>query len=212
MRPFGRISLLFTIIGLSCLWIQSRQRPAIKWLPPLAAKIGFWTGEEAPLRDLDLAALGRPAVLSRDYTNPFGETVHVVLISANSIEAYHDPTVCSVGAGYTTTAERTVTPIDTVLKIRAAVLQSEEHRAMLYYWCQNRDGTSLTEGTVNGDLWQRISPKGFAYQRLFKGGVACIVQISAIVQEGDPYGAQARRNMTEFVRFINQAVCQSKPH
>ena len=97
----------------------SRIQHAGDWLPDIPAKIGAWDAVDTPLPPETLRTLGGATGLGREYNTPFNEPVRVSLIAANSFEAYHDPTVCVTGGGFTLTSKRNF-PIDGPGKRRGA--------------------------------------------------------------------------------------------
>lgn len=189
-------------VGLFCVYMDQRLKRAGDWLPTMPESFGVWTSTPQKIKEDELAILGHPKYVMRDYTSAFGEHVSMTVVAANSVDAYHDPRVCSVGSGFDVTAERGVELAGKGSTVRAMILKRGDYRVLMYYWLQNSDGTVETEGSMSRDLTARIQCYRFVFNTVAAGRETCLVRVSALIPPSDTQGVQTRRNVTELSRAI----------
>ncbi len=210
-RPTLRLFALLAATLLLALFTSYRMSRAGDWLPPIPFNLdaGGWTGREAPLNASTLGILDNPKSEGRIYQNPFGEWVSVSVISAESFEAYHEPTVCSAGYGFFLRAESRPVIGRPGTHVRAMMLKNDRSgtRILMYYWLQNKDGSTDTEKRMGNyrDLAARFRTGMGAVAR---GDRTCLVRVFAIVPPGDVNGAQTHRNVWQIARAVYQTMEQ----
>lgn len=211
LKPMALIMTLTVLIAWFSTW---RITHAGDWLPTVPNQIGAWTAIDTPLPPETLRLLGGPQALGRVYTNEFKEMVQVSLIAANGFDAYHEPTVCVSNNGFALTAVKTF-KIDGPGSgdVRAMIFKRSdpeygEQRMMMYYWQQNRDGTTATDAVMGNyrDIMARFHTGAGA---VFLGHQTCMVRIFAPVDPGDRNGEQTQRNLTELARAIYHSMKKS---
>jgi Protein of unknown function (DUF3485). len=201
LKILGQIGALIAVAGLLGSFSTYRFARAGKWLPPAPDNLAGWSVKDTPFTDSILSQLGYPQALGREYTNPFGETVYWTLVTAGPFENYHDPTVCVPGNGFTLTAKKEFY-LDGPggARVRAMIFKhTTGARMLMYYWTQNRDGSTATEARMGNyrDITARFQT---GYGAVVKGNQTVIARIYTIIPPEDPDGAIAQRNVTEISR------------
>jgi hypothetical protein len=195
--PFLKIGALVSATALFGAFASQRFVHAGQWLPALPEAVGIWEMTEAPLPALTLELLGNPKATGSDYTNPFGEMVRASLVAAGPFENYHDPTVCVTGGGFHLSAKKTFS-IDGPGsgKARAMIFKSGEQRILMYYWQQNRDGSTSPEARMGNyrDIGARLQT---GYGAVINGHQTVLVRIYTAISPDDVNGIQAQRNVQE---------------
>ena len=173
-----------------------------QWLPPMPDSVALWTGVEAPLPQNTLAILGNPMASGRDYSDPFGDVVRASLVSAGPFENYHDPTVCVTGGGFVLTAKKTL-HIDGPHSgtCRAMVFKRGPYRILMYYWQQNRDGSTSPEARM-GNYRDIVARLQTGYGAVVQGHQTVLVRIFTGISPDDPDGIQAQRNVDDISHAI----------
>jgi EpsI family protein len=203
--PYVRLMVVFLVLAIACIFIDYRLQKAGDWLPAIPETIGYWTSTARPLQEEELTILGRPKYLSREYTSPVGDPVQVIILAANSMDAYHDPRSCSLGLGYALTAEK-VKPLQGAGNVRAMVFRNGDKRVIMYYWLQDREGGLSPEGAIRYDLGARLASIRSVLNTAATGRQTCIVRVHAPVSDTDPRGARARRNVEAIALEICKAM------
>jgi hypothetical protein len=212
IKGFGTIAALVGVTALLGSFSSYRFTRAGAWLPAVPNAIdGAWDAVETPVDPGVLSALGNPQALAREYQNPFGDRVFCSLVAAGPFENYHDPTVCVGGAAaaFTNTAKKIVT-IDGPGRgeARAMIFQSRRNpnlRIVMYYWQQNRDGSTSTEARMGNyrDIRARLQT-GFG--AVVRGNQTVLVRIYIpFLESEDPHGLHSQRA----VHTISQAIYRS---
>ena len=205
-----RLTIVLTLAALLCFGMDWRIERAGDWLPDFPAQFGQWTSQETPLSKDQLAALGNPKYLSRTYTNAFGETVQVTILTASSVLAFHDPRYCSVGSGYAVTGTAKLPIAGPGTEVTAMALEKDGQRALLLYWCQTGDGAVYTGGAMSGSFAERYLTRQYRFRSVAAGRPLCVVHLSAPVMVDDPLGQQAKRNLMEFAQTIYHSLKPAK--
>jgi len=204
--PFLKVGGIIAVAAALGTFSSYRFVHAGQWLPPMPDSVDQWTGVEAPLPQNTLAILGNPMAAGRDYTNPFGEIVRASLVSAGPFENYHDPTVCVTGGGFTLSAKKTF-HIDGPGsgECRAMVFRHGDYRIIMYYWQQNRDGSTSPEARMGNyrDILARLQT---GYGAVVQGHQTVLVRIYASIGEDDADGVQAQRNIDDIARAIYHSL------
>ena len=201
-----RLTALLTLVTLLCFGMDWRIQRAGEWLPQFPEQFGQWGSKDAPLGEGELAALGNPKNLSRTYTNPFGETVQVTILTASSVLAFHDPRFCSVGSGYAITGNAKLPIAGPGTDVTAMALENHGQHALLLYWCQTGDGDVYTGGAMSGSFAERYLTRQYRFRSVVAARPLCIVHLSAPVMVDDPMGQQAKRNLMEFAQTIYHSL------
>jgi hypothetical protein len=209
---FSRIGVLIAVTALLGTFASARFKHAGGWLPSVPDTIGYWEGADNPPPPSTLHDLGDPMALGKNYINPFGETVYASVVAAGPFENYHDPTVCVTGKGFILTAKKTF-PLDGPGSgnVRAMIFRRtlppplEDQRMLMYYWQQNRDGTTDTEARMgNYRDWAARFKTGFGAVVL--GHQTCLMRIYQIIHPEDQNGEQAQRNVQEISVALYRAL------
>lgn len=212
--PFLRAGALIGATAALGAFSSYRFTRAGQWLPPMPDNVGYWNGIEAPLPQNTLALLGNPIASGRNYTNPFGEVVQASLVAAGPFENYHDPTVCVTGGGYDLTAVKEI-PIDGASsgQCRALVFKQsgggdKAIRILMYYWQQNRDGSTASEARMGSyrDIVPRLQT---GYGAVVQGHQTVLVRIYTIILPDDPDGIRAQRNVDTIAKAVYRSLIQS---
>ena len=200
-----RLSALVAAVSLVGSFCTYRLVCAGGWLPEVPTVIGLWEATDSPVAASVLAILGNPQALGRTYRNPFGDQVEFSLVTAGMFENYHDPTVCVGGGDFETTAVRIV-PLSAQGRTgvaRAMIFRhrkQEDVRILMYYWQQNRDGSTDYEARMGNfrDLFARFKT-GFGSVVL--GHQTVLVRIYSLYrQKDDPDGAHAQHIVHEIAQ------------
>lgn len=94
------VLLSLTLLGLIYLWQLRNIPPAQVKLGDIPSKLGEWKGEDIPIPERVYEILETKDVLMREYTNPNGERVVLMIVySALNREAFHPPEICYLGGG-----------------------------------------------------------------------------------------------------------------
>ena len=152
MKPPAFATKLLLFVGITtllALFMNFRLSHAGDWLPELPDQIaeGGWRSYNEPIPNTVLELLGNPRGSGRTYINPYGEWASVSVITAASFEAFHDPTICSVGQGYFLKAEARPLLGDfkgTAARVMLMRNPDRNLQALEYYWLQNDDGSTET--------------------------------------------------------------------
>jgi hypothetical protein len=206
--PFIKIGALIGATAAVGFFSKAQFDHAGQWLPPMPDKIGYWTGEDEPLAQNTLAALGNPKADGHEYMDPFGEHVEASLVSAGPFENYHDPTVCVTGGGFNLTAKKTF-HIDGPRSglLRAMIFRRGAVRLLLYYWQQNRDGNTSAEPRM-GNFRDILARFETGYGAVVQGHQTVLVRVLTVIGSEDPNGVQAQRNLNEVARAIYHALLE----
>jgi len=215
--PGSLFSRLGVVIGLTALlgtYASASFKKAGDWLPPIPDSIGIWEGVDTPIDRDVLEKLGGPQGEAREYHNAFGESVSASVIAAGSFENYHDPTVCITGGGFNLTSKR-IFPIDgpNSGNVRVMVFRNDDTpygtvRILMYYWQQNRDGTTATEA-VMGNYKDTMSRFKTGYGAIVKRNQTCLMRVYAVMARDDENGRQAQRNVEEVSRALYRSLKKS---
>ncbi|MES2459504.1 MAG: exosortase-associated EpsI family protein [Armatimonadota bacterium] len=214
--PFLKIGALVSATALFGVFASYRFAHAGQWLPALPDKVGTWEMTEAPLPASTLELLGNPKATGSNYSNPFGEVVQASLVSAGPFENYHDPTVCVTGGGFNLTAKKTFR-IDGPGSglMRAMIFRNGNFRIHMYYWQQNRDGSTSPEARMGNyrDIGSRLQT---GYGAVINGNQTVLVRIFTTIEpedpngfQNDPNGVQAQKNLDEVAKAIYRSLRKS---
>jgi hypothetical protein len=220
---FTRAGMLIAITAVLGGVASTRFRHAGAWLPSVPNTIGYWEGADNPPPAEMLHLLGDPLALQKDYSNPFSdvfreEVVHASVVAAGPFENYHDPTVCVTGSGFVLTAKK-VFPLDGPGSgnVRAMIFKktinksdgtSVDARILMYYWQQNRNGSTDTEARMgNYRDWEARLNTGFGAVVL--GHQTCLMRIYQLIGPRDRNGEQAQRNVHEISVALYRALKES---
>jgi hypothetical protein len=219
---FPRMGVLIAVTAVLGGFASSRFRHAGAWLPSIPNTIGYWEGADNPPPASMLHLLGDPLALQKDYTNPFSDALREVVVAsvvaAGPFENYHDPTVCVTGSGFVLTALK-VFPLDGPGggKVRAMIFKKTgvgrdgkpaDARILMYYWQQNRDGSTDTEARMgNYRDWVARLKTGFGAVVL--GHQTCLMRVYQQIAPLDRNGEQAQRNVHEISVALYRALKES---
>lgn len=180
-----------------------------RWLPPVPETVNLWEAAVSPIDPVVLSMLGNPRAVGRTYRHPLGDTVEFSLVTAGMFENYHDPTVCVGGGDFRMTAVRNVALASDsgAGKARAMVFrhrQQENVRIVMYYWQQNRDGSTDTEARM-GNFRDIVARFKTGFGSVVQGHQTVLVRIFTYFDDRrDPDGRHAQSTVHE----ISQAVYQ----
>jgi hypothetical protein len=204
--PFLKIGALVGATALFGSFASYRFAHAGQWLPALPDNVGIWEMTEAPIPALTLELLGSPKATGSDYSNPFGEIVRASLVAAGPFENNHDPTVCVTGGGYHLSAKKSF-PIDGPGRgqARAMIFKNGEARILMYYWQQNRDGSTSAEARMGNyrDIGARLQT---GYGAVVNGHQTVLVRIYTFISPDDTNGVQAQKNVDEVAGAIYRSL------
>jgi hypothetical protein len=185
-----------------------------EWLPRPQTTLGSWEGTEKSVPPEILGLLGNPQALEFNYGNPLGDMVQVSMVAAGPFENYHDPTVCVGEGAFRLTASRTF-PLDGPGsgKVRAMVFKHRANprfRIVMYYWQQNRDGTTDFEPRMGNyrDMAARFET---GWSVVARGRQTVIMRnYMAYDEESDPQGIHAQRCVHEVSQAIYRMLKEQK--
>ncbi len=204
--PFLKIGVLISATAVFSAFASYRFTNAGQWLPPLPEKVGSWEMTEAPLAAGTLELLGNPKATGSNYNNPFGEMVLASLVAAGPFENYHDPTVCITGGGFNLSGKKTFA-LDGPgsAQVRAMVFKNGETRILMYYWQQNRDGSTSSEARMGTyrDIGARLQT---GYGAVVGGHQTVLVRIYTQILSDDTDGVQAQKNVGEISRAVYRSL------
>jgi hypothetical protein len=204
--PFLKIGALISATAVFSAFAGHRFTHAGQWLPPLPDKVGSWEMTEAPMAAATLALLGNPKANGSNYNNPFGELVLASLVAAGPFENYHDPTVCVTGGGFNLSSKKTFA-LDGPgsAQVRAMVFKNGETRLLMYYWQQNRDGSTSSEARMGNyrDIGARLQT---GYGAVVGGHQTVLVRIYTQILPDDAKGVQAQKNVDEISRAVYRSL------
>ncbi len=201
---------IFIVVALIGQFMDYRMEQAGEWLPPFPLKIGWWSSSDQYISKTDLAILGNPKYMARVYTDPLGDMVSVSVFSASSMSTYHDPRSCSLGMGYTMTAQMPKLLNPGGPYARAMVFHRNNQRVIMYYWLQNRDGSVFTKGAIRHDLMTRLSSIPIIFNSVLTGRQTCVIRVYASIPPGDADGVRTRNNVAFFAHQVYQALKAGK--
>ncbi len=212
--PFLQIGALLATAAFLGSFASTRIRRAGEWLPTVPDKIGNWDAIDTPLPTETLLTLGAPQALGREYNDLFQEPVRLSVICAGSFTSYHDPTVCVSTNGFILTSVKLFRidgPESGV--VRAMIFKKEDPtygtiRMLMYYWQQNRDGSTTTDA-VMGSYRDMASRFKTGYGDVVQGHQVCLVRIYAPIDPADIDGAQTQRNVDEIAKGVYRALKKS---
>ncbi|HVK05969.1 MAG TPA: exosortase-associated EpsI family protein [Armatimonadaceae bacterium] len=214
-RTIGSMALAIAVAGLLGSFATYRFSRAGRWLPPAPDDMAQWEAKDSPFQDYVLAMLGGPQARGREYRNPFGEVVYWSVVTAGPFENYHDPTVCIPDNGFALTAKREFS-LDGPgsARVRAMIFKhTSGARMLMYYWTQNRDGSTATEARMGN---YRDIPARFqtGYGAVVEGKQTVIVRIYTVIPPDEPDGAVAQYNLNEVSRATYRLLKADgrKPH
>jgi hypothetical protein len=204
---FRSLSILLSATAVCVVLLTIRLAAHDIWFPKVPTTIGDWTATEVPIPQATLAELGAPPADGYRYTNPFSERVECHVIATATYAAYHEPLICMAGYGFSRTAEQNVPLFGPNKGVRAMILKSDSdgNRLLMYYWIQNRDGTTLNGENVSlhRDLWSRIT---VSLSKVIWAQPSCIVRAYIQIHPADRLGLQARRNLNEVCLALHSAL------
>jgi hypothetical protein len=204
--PFIKIGALISVTALFGAFASYRFAHAGQWLPSLPDKVGIWEMTETPLPASTLELLGSPKATGSDYANPFGEVVRASLVAAGPFENYHDPTVCVTGGGFHLTAKKNF-HIDGPKsgEGRAMIFKNGDMRILMYYWQQNRDGSTSAEARMGNyrDIAARLET---GYGAVVDGHQTVLVRIYTGIAPDDTNGVQAQKNVDQIAQAIYRSL------
>lgn len=214
--PLARTGVLLGVTAILGTLSFYKFKHAGNWLPAnVPDRVGVWEAIDTPIPEQVLVSLGGsmgpPKAIGRRYVDAFGEEVMVSIIAAGAFENYHDPTVCVVSNGFFLTGKDTF-KIDGPGSgdVRAMIFKQtapngQAFRILMYYWQQNRDGSTATEPVMGNyrDLAARFRT-GFG--AVVVGHQTCLVRAYAILGPDDTDGVQTQRNVDEISKAIYRAL------
>ena len=211
---FARLGIVLGLVALLGSYASASFKKAGEWMPPIPDSFGVWEGVNTPIARDVLEKLGGPQGEAREYHNAFGEAVSASVITAGAFENYHDPTVCVTGGGFNLTAKK-IFPVDGPGSgnVRAMIFRNDTTpygtvRIIMYYWQQNRDGTTATEA-VMGNYRDTGSRFKTGYGAIVKRNQTVLMRVYAVVAPDDENGEQAQRNVAEVSRVLYRALKQN---
>lgn len=103
--PFVVLLAIFRLQAPDDLKVVTEKSAFLETFP---LEIGGWTGVETPPDERTLEILETRNVLSREYKDPDGNAVHLLLVSSDKDRRVaHPPEVCYLGSNYNITKEET---------------------------------------------------------------------------------------------------------
>lgn len=198
MRPFRILALILGVTAFLILFIGFRLSQRGRWLPDAPERFGVWQVTEKPLAQGALMQLGNPKTQGRVYENPLEEKVDVHIISTSDYQSYLDPQHAMGSYEYSVTAEKRYNLFGPDGQVRALVFKNgkDQRRYLMYYWIQNRDGSTNTRDSLQQDR-DFIPRLRLGLSATFSGTENCIVRTFTPLNPADINGAQARRNLNE---------------
>jgi EpsI family protein len=121
---------------------QGRPKQLLRPLTDFPRQFDQWTSEDQTPRPEVVAAMKDDQFLQRVYRHPSGAEVTLFLChSTSSRDAYHYPTVCMTGRGWTEEESQRATldaeaadPSKRIPKTRFRFINEREDRQLVYYW------------------------------------------------------------------------------
>jgi hypothetical protein len=215
MKPYSFLATIAATTALLGAFASYRFTRAGEWLPRPPDAVGMWSAAEVTVPPQVLGLLGNPKASSFVYRSPFAnrpplpEEVQVSLVAAGPFENYHDPTVCVGEGAFRLTATKTI-PLDgpNSGKVRVMIFRHrtiKPVRIVMYYWQQNRDGTTDSEPRMGSyrDLAARFTT-GFG--AVVQGRQTVIVRnFMMFAEDDDPGGVHAQRAVHEVSQALYRA-------
>ena len=214
---FAKLSAIIALTAILGTFASFRFKHAGEWLPSLPNTIGIWEGIDAPHDSDVIRKLGNPLALGKLYVNPFGERVTVSVIAAGAFENYHDPTVCVTGGNFLLTSKK-IFPIDGPGSgaVRAMAFRYQLRdprytggdgypRIIMYYWQQNRDGTTDTEARM-GNYRDVLARFRTGFGAVAMGHQTCLIRVYGYTNGEEKYAEQTQRNVEEISRAVYRSL------
>jgi exosortase len=202
-----RLSLLLLLTATLGFVCDKRIGAAGGWLPPIPAKQGIWISQE---EKVDWTMMDSSKYLSRTYLNPFGEMVQIFVVAPESADVYTDPRGCLRGGAYDTTGQKEVTLDKPGSEVRAMVLRHPHRSLIMYHWIQDRVGKINPEAAIHGKGNPRTQLVKQLTESVLSGRQRCLIRVYAAIEENDPMGKQARRNVHEISRLVHRALLEGR--
>ncbi|MFM7321199.1 MAG: exosortase-associated EpsI family protein [Armatimonadota bacterium] len=210
-RTILGIAAVFVGVSLAGTFATLRMVRAGGWLPDVPEVIGYFEGTVVPPNAAVLAQLGNPRSTGRTYRHPLGDMVELSVVTAGMFENYHDPTICVGGGDYRMTGVGTVALGDGEAAPRARAMvfrhrRDSNLRILMYYWQQNRDGTTDTEARM-GNLRDIAARLRTGYGAVFLGHQTVLVRVFTVYRaERDPSAEHAQRVVDEISRAVQRKL------
>lgn len=207
MGIYLRLALLLTITAVLGWICEMRIGAAGGWLPGIPAKQGIWISQD---EKVDWTMMDSSKYLSRVYVNPFGDMVQIFLVAPESADVYTDPRGCLRGGAYDITGEKQITLDKPGSEVRAMVLRHPARTLIMYHWLQDRAGDVSPEATIDGKGNQRAQLVKRLAESVLSGRQRCLIRVYAPIEENDPMGKQARRNVHEISQLVHRALLEGR--
>ena len=155
LAPWRHFVPAFLLLAATAFFLQCRH--AIETIPPHRSLslfphvIADWTGEDYPLSAEELSVLGSGDFLTRDYRQPDGTIVNLLVAyysSQRSGDTIHSPKNCLPGAGWQPTDATTLAierPGNAPAEVNRYILANGPDRALVLYWYQAHGRIIATE-------------------------------------------------------------------
>jgi hypothetical protein len=209
--PLLKIGVVILVTAILGTFAAERFKHAGAWLPTMPYSIGAWDSVDTPIASDVLRGLGNPQTNAKTYNNPLGEHVFASVMAVGPFENYHDPMVCVAGGGNFFLTAKKIFPLDgpNSGSIRAMIFKRRDGdiRMLMYYWQQNRDGTTDTAARM-GSYSDMLARFDTGYGAVIMGHQTCLMRIYAFINPDDEKGAQAQRNVEEVSRAIYHSLRQ----
>jgi len=211
IRLVWGLVLGFVLVSFAGAFATLRMIRAGGWLPAVPEAINLFESTVVPPNTEVLAQLGYPRSVGRIYRHVLGDTVELSVVTAGMFENYHDPTVCVGGGDYRLTAVGTAFLADgaDAQRARSMVFRNRRDsnmRILMYYWQQNRDGTTDTEARM-GNLRDIVARLRTGYGAVVSGHQTVLVRVFTVYRaERDPLAEHAQRTVDEVSRAVHRRL------
>ena len=108
-------------------------KPRVLPVASFPKKIGVWTAiDDRPADETTKKALPTAVMSDRDYRNPNGRVVSLLLLTASEMKDIHSPAVCMPGSGWQTRSDELLV-IDGQ-KVTARVMATDDRPFLVWFW------------------------------------------------------------------------------
>lgn len=182
--------------GVARVFVPVAHRLPVETFP---RKIGEWTAGPDIVADTEVQQkLPTATLVTRVYTNPTGESVELLLLTAGRREDFHNPNECFPGHGWELSNKQKTSlegqAVNTMLAVRESA-QSE----VWYWWAGELDFAQQASGTMSNI--QRL-------RRTIYGGLGRADGMSLFVRLIAPHTPQGHHCLDAFTRTVLPVIRQ----
>ncbi|MFH1678450.1 MAG: exosortase C-terminal domain/associated protein EpsI [Candidatus Omnitrophota bacterium] len=199
------LSVTLLCIGYIHLGRRSVSLDSASDLSNIPLEIGEWKGKDLSLSERTYEILGTRDVLTREYTNPRGESVGLSIVrSGSDRSAFHPPEICYLGGGLELLG-KTVEAINVngSLSIKANKLVMKDKTGVDTAWYWFRAGNEFTH---NFYLQQSLFILNELLRRMPNDGDLIRVSMRTPVEGSPELEERVKRFMREVVIILAKSV------